>query len=151
MKVELGNGKSQYGPGVDIFLDGNEVATAIDTYLVAHGIYVQGPRTIFVNGDQCESGGVYVDPSGFVIDNGKKIEGGPMFKSTSLVGMLGQVRLCSVVLTETAMIKPHGYIFMGDELYFVEVLTDDYDWGNYRNKVAAKVTRREWMAGVIQK
>lgn len=57
-----------YGPGVDIELTGNEVATAIMAYLVAQGVHVSGPKTISVNGELCEKGGVYIDPSGFVID-----------------------------------------------------------------------------------
>ena len=61
--------------GVDIELTGNEVATAIDAYLVAHGVIVRGPRTIRVNGELCERGSVYVDPSGKVIDNGEEYSG----------------------------------------------------------------------------
>lgn len=63
-------------PGVVVDLDGDEVATAIDAYLVAHGVHVSGPRTITVNGELCRVGRVYVDPSGFVIADGKKIGGG---------------------------------------------------------------------------
>ena len=61
--------------GVDIELTGNEVATAIDAYLVARGVIVRGPRTIRVNGELCETGSVYVDPSGKVIDNGTEYSG----------------------------------------------------------------------------
>jgi len=75
MEVKHGAGKTEYGPGVSIQLTGSEVATAIDAYLVAHNIYVNGPRTISVNGELCNSGKVYVDPSGFVIHDGKKIDG----------------------------------------------------------------------------
>ncbi len=75
MKVEYGEGKSIYGPGVSIRLTGNEVATAIDAYLVAHGIHVSGPRTITVNNELCAYGRVYVDPSGFVIVDGEKLDG----------------------------------------------------------------------------
>jgi hypothetical protein len=75
MDVSYGNGKTKYGPGVAIELTGDEVATAISAYLVAHGIYVNGARTIRVNGELCESGRVYVDPSGFVIFNGEKLDG----------------------------------------------------------------------------
>ncbi len=75
MKIKYGNGKTQYGPGVSINLTGDEVATAIDAYLVAHGIYVNGPRTITVNGELCDKGHIYVDPSGFVIANGEKFSG----------------------------------------------------------------------------
>ena len=75
MNIKHGNGIPQYGPGVIINLDGDEVATAIDAYLVAHGVHVAGPRTIRVNGELCREGDVYVDPSGFVITNGEKISG----------------------------------------------------------------------------
>ena len=75
MEVKLGNGPTKYGPGVDINLTGSEVAVAIDAYLVAHGVVVRGPRTITVNGELCDHGRVYVDPSGFVIHEGEKIDG----------------------------------------------------------------------------
>lgn len=76
MEIKRGNGKTQYGPGVDIFLTGDEVATAIMAYLVARGVHVAGPRTIVVNDELCVAGRVYVDPSGFVIDeNGTKLSG----------------------------------------------------------------------------
>lgn len=75
MRVEYGNGPTQYGPGVSIHLSGDEVATAIDAYLVAHGLHVSGPRTVTVNGELCRDGEVYVDPSGFVISDGKKFSG----------------------------------------------------------------------------
>lgn len=75
MLVRKGNGKTEYGSGVTIELTGNEVATAIDAYLVAHNIYVSGPRTIRVNSELCQDGQVYVDPSGFVIADGEKHDG----------------------------------------------------------------------------
>jgi hypothetical protein len=70
MDVRFGEGASIYGTGVEIQLTGDEVATAIDAYLVAHGVHVEGPRTVRVNGELCESGQVYVDPRGSVIANG---------------------------------------------------------------------------------
>jgi hypothetical protein len=70
MDIQFGEGKTMYGPGVQIDLTGSEVATAIDAYLVAHGIYVDGARTIRVNGELCKEGQIYVDPSGRVIANG---------------------------------------------------------------------------------
>lgn len=73
--VIYGNGKTQYGPGVRINLTGCDVAVAIEAYLLAHGIYTQGPRTITVNGNMCESGSIYVDPSGLVMHNGKRFSG----------------------------------------------------------------------------
>jgi hypothetical protein len=75
MIVKHGKGRTEYGPGVSIELTGDEVATAIDAYLVAHSVHINGPRTITVNGELCESGHVYVDPSGFVIADGAKISG----------------------------------------------------------------------------
>jgi hypothetical protein len=75
MKVKRGEGKTEFGPGVAIELTGSEVAIAIDAYLVSHRIYVSGPRTITVNGALCESGRVYVDPSGFVIHADKRFFG----------------------------------------------------------------------------
>ena len=71
MNIQFGKGKTEYGTGVQIDLTGDEVATAIDAYLVAHGIYVDGARTIRVNGELCERGQIYVDPSGRVVANGE--------------------------------------------------------------------------------
>jgi hypothetical protein len=75
MRVKYGGGKTEYGPGVLVELTGDEVAIAIDAYLVAHKIHVSGPRTISVNGELCQEGRVYVDPSGFVIHKGKELNG----------------------------------------------------------------------------
>lgn len=75
MNVKHGSGTTQYGPGVSIELTGDEVATAIDAWLVAHGVHVSGPRTIRVNGELCMSGECYVDASGFVVAAGQKFKG----------------------------------------------------------------------------
>jgi len=75
MKISYGKGKTKYGPGVQIDLSGEEVAQAIAAYLVAHDINISGPRTIKVNDQLCEKGYIYVDPSGFVIENGVKFSG----------------------------------------------------------------------------
>ncbi len=75
MIVKHGKGLTTFGPGVSIELTGDEVATAIYAWLVAHGVHVNGPRTVTVNSELCKSGDVYVDPSGFVIVDGKKISG----------------------------------------------------------------------------
>lgn len=75
MDVQYGNGRTKYGPGVEINLSGEEVATAIYTYLAAHRVHVSGPATITVNGELCERGQVYVDPSGSVIHEGKRLRG----------------------------------------------------------------------------
>lgn len=75
MDINFGEGKTEFGPGVTIELDGNEVAMAIDAYLVSHGIYVRGARTVKVNNELCESGRIHVDPSGFVTHNGTQFTG----------------------------------------------------------------------------
>lgn len=76
MNITYGNGRTKYGPGVNINLAGHEVARAIHAYLVAQGVHIDGARTITVNGELCEKGHVYVDPSGFVITpEGKKLSG----------------------------------------------------------------------------
>lgn len=75
MEVQYGSGMTEYGPGVEIEMTGDEVATAIDAYLVAHGIAVEGPRSVRVNGELCSTGSIYVDPSGAVISDGKRYSG----------------------------------------------------------------------------
>lgn len=75
MIVKPGKGTTKYGLGIQIYLTGDEVATAIDAYLIAHNVHVSGPRTISVNEELIKGGEVYVDPSGFVIDNGVKYSG----------------------------------------------------------------------------
>lgn len=67
MKIKFGKDKSEHGPGVSITLTGDEVATAIAAYLVAHGVHISGPRTVTVNGKLCDVGRVYVDPAGSVV------------------------------------------------------------------------------------
>ena len=73
--VRYGDSKSEYGPGVCVELTGDDVATAISSFIVAHKIYVHGPHTITVNGELCKSGEVYVDPSGYLISDGVKFSG----------------------------------------------------------------------------
>ncbi len=75
MEVKFGSGTTEFGPGVSIELTGDEVATAIDAWLVAHAVHVSGPRTVTVNGELCGDGEIYIDPSGFVIADGKRISG----------------------------------------------------------------------------
>lgn len=82
-EVRTGKGRTEFGPGVEVVLTGDEVAIAVDAFLVAHGIHVSGPRTITVNGELCEAGEVYVDPSGFVVSEGKKYSGRGLDTSTS--------------------------------------------------------------------
>jgi len=62
MEVKYGDGKTEYGPGVSIDLDGSEIATAINAYLVAHGVCISGPKIITVNGEFVQQGHVYVTP-----------------------------------------------------------------------------------------
>ena len=50
MIVKHGKGRTEYGPGVSVELTGDEVATAIDAWLVALGVHVSGSRTVTVNG-----------------------------------------------------------------------------------------------------
>lgn len=70
MTIKFGKGKTKFGPGVQIDLEGKEVALAIYAYLTAHGVHISGPATIKVNGELCESGKIYVDPSGRVVADG---------------------------------------------------------------------------------
>lgn len=79
MQVKYGDGKTEFGPGVSIEMTGDEVATAVDAWLVAHGIHVSGPRTVTINGVLCDNGLVYVDPSGAVVEDGRRFSGrGPL-------------------------------------------------------------------------
>ena len=75
MIVRHGDGTTKYGPGVTVELTGDEVAVAIEAWLVAHGVHVRGARTITVNGELCEAGDVYVDPGAFVMAGGKRWNG----------------------------------------------------------------------------
>jgi hypothetical protein len=75
MKIEYGSGQTKYGPGIDITLTPEDVVRAIQAYLVAKGIHVNGPATYRVNNTLIESARIYIDPSGFVIHKGRKISG----------------------------------------------------------------------------
>lgn len=75
MRVEYGKGSTSFGPGVGVYLEAHEVSLAIDAYLVAHCVVVRGPRTILVNGERITDGEVYVDPSGFVIHEDRRLNG----------------------------------------------------------------------------
>lgn len=85
MDIVFGKGKTKFGPGVCVNLTGDEVATAIHAYLVAHQIYIHGPATVSVNGELCNNGRIYVDPSGFVIADGQKYSGRGPGTETHLV------------------------------------------------------------------
>lgn len=75
MDIKFGEGTTEYGPGVAIEMTGDEVALAIFAWLVAHDVHIVGARTVTVNGELCEGGRVYVDPSGFVVAGGKRFLG----------------------------------------------------------------------------
>lgn len=74
--------------GRTIELNGNELARAIDVYLLAQNVVIDGPRTIRIAtaGGPCTIAGkvsvsVYMDPAGRVIHDGqlvidRKREGG---------------------------------------------------------------------------
>lgn len=75
MEVNYGNGPTKYGPGVIIELTGDEVALAILAYLTARKVHIKGPLSVSVNGELCEYGQVYVDPSGEVVFVGELFSG----------------------------------------------------------------------------
>ena len=75
MKVGYGAGTTEYGPGVSIELTGEEVAIAIEAWLVAHDVHIRGSRTIRVNGKRCKAGDIYVDPSAYVLFEGEVMSG----------------------------------------------------------------------------
>ena len=74
-EIDYGTGNSKYGPGVDIRLDGDQLAQAVMLYLFSQEIYVEGARTIYVNGELCKNARVYVDPSGSVMAAGERWSG----------------------------------------------------------------------------
>lgn len=79
MQVKYGEGKTVYGPGVSIEMSGDELALAVMTWLMAQDVHVFGARTVTVNGELCERSRVYVDPSGFVMTDGERMDGrGPL-------------------------------------------------------------------------
>ena len=61
---------TMFGDGVQIDLTGDEVAIAIEAYLMTHGVSMYGPRTIRVNGKPIKDAAVYVDPGGSVMWDG---------------------------------------------------------------------------------
>lgn len=66
MEIKYGEGTSEYGPGVDIVLSGDELAQAIFDYIKSQGAIIEGPMTARANGGRCMSARVHVDPSGMV-------------------------------------------------------------------------------------
>lgn len=75
MEIKMGESKSEFGPGVHIDLNGNELATAIDEYLTRKGVVINGARTTMANYEMCKNARVYVDPSAKVIHDGKVYDG----------------------------------------------------------------------------
>jgi len=78
MNLEYGEGKHINGPGINIILDGDEIARAIDIYLYSQNVLVRGARTIHLNDEVAAyvEGRIHVDPSGYVITpDGEKMEG----------------------------------------------------------------------------
>jgi hypothetical protein len=75
MRIKTGKGKTKFGTGIEIILTGEEIAIAIESYLVSHNIIIEGARTITVNNALCEYGRIYIDLSGFIIAKGKEYSG----------------------------------------------------------------------------
>lgn len=75
MQMKRGKSETGYTSGTVIEMTGDEVATAIDAWLVAHQVIVNGPRTIRVNGSLIKHGEIYVDPSGRVLVTGNEVVG----------------------------------------------------------------------------
>ena len=58
---------------VTIHLDGNEIATAIDAYLLSQKVYVSGPRTITANDTILSDVNAKVLVEGSVVSDGVRI------------------------------------------------------------------------------
>jgi hypothetical protein len=77
MKIAFGEYDSQFGSGVSVTLNGNELATAVMNYLEAEcGLGLSGPRTVKVNGELCDVARVFVDPLGSVTEASGKVWSG---------------------------------------------------------------------------
>ena len=72
MKIMFGEGE---GPEVIVELTGDEVATAIHAWLLAHSVSLDGARITTVNGQRCKTGKVYIYPPGHAIDDGVQCAG----------------------------------------------------------------------------
>lgn len=61
--------------GANITLNSNDLCNAINLYLYSKGVYVNGPRTVKINGESPlgQGASVYVDPSGGCIYKGEQI------------------------------------------------------------------------------
>lgn len=58
-----------------VILNGDELATAVRSYLVAHGVSVSGPNTVRIEtpDDDTTEAAVIVDPSGRLVDDQGKV------------------------------------------------------------------------------
>lgn len=75
MIIRYGKGTTEFGPGIDIELTGNEVALAIEAWLVGQDVHIRGSRTIHVNEDLIENARIYLDPSATLMARGKGFSG----------------------------------------------------------------------------
>jgi len=97
MKITYGK-RNPLGTGVKISLTGNEVALAIDSWLMANDVRIFGPRSILINGEIGPCGFVYVDPLGFVISHGEEFSGrGPEERVASKVDVYNKMQQLSEV------------------------------------------------------
>lgn len=69
VEVKYGNGKTEYGPGVLITFDANDICRFIISALEErYGITIGGPRTIKIGGELIQGdGSIYVDSSGSAV------------------------------------------------------------------------------------
>lgn len=108
--MEIEPGKSKYGTGTWIRLDGNEVAVAIDEWLERKGVLVKGPRTIRLEEPEfgaCTGGAaVYVDSSGTVTQ-----EEGPTAQHALKIGVVGVIQQGDGIL-----LKGNGGFLLGRRL-----------------------------------
>ena len=124
--VRVGPG-SEYGPGVEVRLTGSDVAQAIDAYLVAHGVVVRGPRTVQVNGELCEYGRVYVDPSGFVVHDGKRFSGRGATEPEDISGFVHQMRMEASAL-DSAVLEASGCVWRYEINQYITECGQSFSW-----------------------
>lgn len=71
---------TKYGKGTTVYLDGDELAHAIHSYLYARDVVIDGASTVTISTTdgaygRCHGARVYVDPSGRVIHEGNAVKG----------------------------------------------------------------------------
>jgi len=69
MRMELHAKRNPSGDRVNdisVYLDGDEINTAIMGYLTKHEVRITGPKTITVNGQRCTESCVHLGPSGSI-------------------------------------------------------------------------------------